>query len=101
MSHPLVSRTVTIKNEQGLHARPARMFATTASQFASEVELVKGNERVDAKSIIHIMTLGATRGTELLLEARGVDAEQAIAALVQLVDDGFANPETLSQEQAS
>ena len=100
MSTPLISETLVIKNPQGLHARPAEMLARTAMQFEAKIELVNSAQRVDAKSILHILTLGADQGTQLLLEARGVDARQAVEALVQLVEGNFTDDGTLSQEQA-
>ena len=100
MEMPAVERTVVINNPQGLHARPAEMFARLALKFDSEIEVIRESLRVDAKSILHILTLGADHGTEMQLEARGVDAQQAVDALVRLVDSNFADEESLSQEQA-
>ena len=101
MSEPLLTQILEIKNPQGLHARPAEQFARTAMQFDAQLELVNGSKRADAKSILHILTLGAAQGTELLLEARGTDAQEAIDALSQLVEGGFADDDILSQEQVS
>ena len=100
MSEPLVTRVLRIENPQGLHARPAELLARTAMQFDSQIELVHASTRVDAKSILHILTLGAEQGCELLLEARGDDAQQAVDALIQLVEGGFVDDGSLSQEQA-
>ncbi|MCG8451389.1 MAG: HPr family phosphocarrier protein [Pirellulales bacterium] len=98
MKMPVVERTVVINLPQGLHARPAEMFARLALQFDSDIEVIRESLRVDAKSILHVLTLGAAQGTKLVLHARGDDAEQALEALVQLVDSDFATDETLSQE---
>jgi phosphocarrier protein HPr len=84
-----VSRVIVIRNEQGLHARPAEMFARRAMQFKARIELVHEGRRIEAKSIINLLTLGATQGTQLVLEADGEDADQACEALSRLVDDGF------------
>ena len=100
MCTPIESRSLVIKNASGMHARPAEMFARTAMRFQSQVELVHLGHRVDGKSILHILTLGAAEGTELLLEVRGADAREAIEALVQLVESDFADNGTWSQEQA-
>ena len=100
MAAPLVTHTLVITNPQGLHARPAEMFARLAMQFEAEISLVRVSERVDAKSVLHILTLGADHGTELLLEASGVDAQQAVDALVRLVESNFADDGPLSQDQA-
>jgi phosphotransferase system HPr (HPr) family protein len=93
MSQHAVTRTVCISNPQGLHARPAELFAKLALGFESDIEVIKDDRRVDAKSILHILTLGAEHGTELIVEARGVDAEAAVEALVELVNSNFAGYE--------
>lgn len=79
------TRTVVITNPQGLHARPADLFARTANRFESKIEVVRDNIRVNGKSILDIMTLAAAEGTELVLEACGPDAEEALEALATLV----------------
>jgi phosphotransferase system HPr (HPr) family protein len=89
MSSTPTTRVIVIQNEQGLHARPAMLFAKLAMQFRSRVELVNGTHRVDGKSTLHLMTMGATKGTELILEAEGDDAEEAVEALAALVETGF------------
>ena len=89
MSESTVSRKVVVTNPQGLHARPADQFVKLASRFASRVELVKGSERVDGKSILSLLTLAATEGTQLSIEATGSDAEQALEALADLVAHNF------------
>ncbi|MCH2113533.1 MAG: HPr family phosphocarrier protein [Pirellulales bacterium] len=98
MEIPVVERTVVISNPQGLHARPAEMFARLALRFDSEIEVIRESLRVDAKSILHVLTLGAGQGTKLVLHARGADANEALEALARLVDSDFATDETLSQE---
>ena len=89
MNQPTVSRKVIVTNPQGLHARPADLFVKTASRFTARVEVVKGNERVDGKSILAILTLASVQGTELVIEATGDDAQVAVDALVQLVAKDF------------
>jgi phosphotransferase system HPr (HPr) family protein len=100
MSGTRVTRTVTILNSQGLHARPAEMFAKCASRFASCIMVIKEGNRVDAKSILHVLTLAAESGTVLVLEADGIDAEDALEALSQLVESGFALDGNTSQQQS-
>ena len=100
MSSPSVQNTVVINNPQGLHARPAEMMARMAMQFESEVELIRDAQRVDAKSILHVLTLGAVQGTEIILHAQGVDAQEAVEALTRLVESDFTSDETLSQESS-
>ena len=80
---------VTIVNKLGLHARPAMTFVDLASTFQSEVTVSRGDQEVDGKSIMHMMMLAATKGTELTVTAIGPDAEKACAALKKLVDGGF------------
>jgi phosphotransferase system HPr (HPr) family protein len=89
MSTPPVKRAVVIVNPNGLHARPAERLARLAMQFESRIEVLCRNERVDAKSILHLLTLGATQGTELILEADGHDARQAVDSLAEYIAGGF------------
>jgi len=84
-----LSRTVVVINPQGVHARPADLIVKAANRFASHVEIIKGHERVDAKSILAIFTLAALPGTELVIEADGPDAAEAVAALCELFERGF------------
>lgn len=84
-----VTRAIVIRNKQGLHARPAAMFAKLASRYSSSIMLVCENQRVEARSIMDLLTLGAGMGTELVLEASGDDAHDAVEALAQLVEVGF------------
>lgn len=81
--------TVRVKNRLGLHARPAMSVVDAASGFASDVFLVKDGQKVDAKSIMHLMMLAATEGTEMQVEAVGADASKAVAAVVALFESGF------------
>ncbi|MEX0774157.1 MAG: HPr family phosphocarrier protein [Phycisphaeraceae bacterium] len=80
---------VTIQNKLGLHARPAMSFVDVASSFASEVKVRKGTQVVDGKSIMQMMMLAATQGTELCIQAQGPDAPAAVEALAELVDRKF------------
>jgi phosphotransferase system HPr (HPr) family protein len=89
MSTPPITREIVIQNGQGLHARPAVLFAKCAMQFESRIEVVFGSHRVDGKSTLHLMTLGATKGTKLILEAEGADANEAVESLAALVETGF------------
>ena len=86
-------RTVTINNEAGFHARPADLFVRLAMRFSASIEITKDNQTVDGKSILGILTLAATKGTKLEIGAHGDDAKQAIDALVELIDSGFAEDE--------
>ena len=82
-------RQVTVQHQQGLHARPAELVAKTAMSYVSRVEIVRDGHRVDAKSILNILTLGATQGTMLSLEAFGEDAAAAVEDLARLVEGDF------------
>ncbi len=97
---PIAEKNVVISNPQGLHARPAEMFARLALQFDSTIEVIRDSNRVDAKSILHVLTLGAAQGAKLTLQANGEDAEAALKALVRLVESDFAADETISQESS-
>ena len=89
MTSQFRSSTVTLSNPQGLHMRPAYLFAETAAKFESKIELVKEEIRIDGKSILDILTLGATQGTEVSVEATGADAQEAIDTLEGLLISGF------------
>ncbi len=69
--------------------RPAYLFAETAGKFESKIELVKDDIRIDGKSVLSILTLGATQGTKVFVEATGADAPQAIEVLEGLLVSGF------------
>lgn len=89
MSTPSSRKTVTIINPQGLHARPADLFARKANEFDATIQVIKGNECVDGKSILSILTLAAAQGSQLEIITSGRDAEAALAALCELVAQGF------------
>ena len=80
---------IELKNKYGLHARPAMKFAETAMQFKSDIFLSKDGVEVNAKSIIEVMTVAASKGTELIIRAVGEDADEAVEALRRLVEDKF------------
>jgi len=85
------SAVVTVANKLGLHARPATLFAQTASNMDARVTVRRTdqNEAVDGKSVMQLMMLAATKGTKIEIAADGADAKEAVAALVQLVKSGF------------
>lgn len=84
-----LTRTVTVRNPQGLHARPADQLVRLASSFQSKIMIGAGGEVVDCKSILSLLTLGAAQGTELSLSAEGTDAAQALQSISDLFDAGF------------
>jgi phosphocarrier protein len=83
------SEPVTIINKLGLHARAATKLVNCASGFEAEVNLIRGTRVVNAKSIMGVLTLAASIGTELIIEAHGVDEDQALNAVVGLINDRF------------
>ncbi|WP_101773086.1 HPr family phosphocarrier protein [Peptostreptococcus faecalis] len=84
-----MEKKVTIINETGLHARPASKFVKKASEFKSSVELIYDGEKVNAKSIMGVMKLGLSKGTEVTIETHGEDEELALNSIVELIEDGF------------
>ena len=86
----MVSRNVTIKNSVGLHARPATFFIQKANSFKSSIWVEKEDCRVNAKSLLGVLSLGVVEGTEITLIADGSDEAGAVDALVALIDSGFA-----------
>jgi phosphocarrier protein len=85
----MVERIVTIRNRAGMHARPAALLVKTASSFASQVFIEKDSERVNGKSIMGVITLGATFNTPLKIIAEGPDETEAVDALQRLFDNRF------------
>ena len=83
-------KDVTVKNQVGLHARPATFFIQKANEFKSSIWLEKEERRVNAKSLLGVLSLSIMGDTEIRIIAGGVDEEQAVNALVALVDSGFA-----------
>jgi phosphocarrier protein HPr len=96
MSSPL-KRVVLVPNKQGMHARPAEMFVRRAQQFQSKIEIVRDGYRIEAKSIMNLLTLGAAQGTELTLEAEGSDAQEALDALAEVVEKDFLEEDAESE----
>ena len=80
-------------NPQGLHARPAAQIATAVGGLSAEVAVESGGRRADASSSLELMTLGAGQGTEITVSAVGADAEQAVAAVREMVEAGFGELE--------
>lgn len=89
---PTASRDIIVSNKLGLHARPAMQFVDVANQFSSSVKVEKFGDDpmdVDGKSVMQMITLAATEGTEMRISAEGDDAEQAVAKLVELFETKF------------
>lgn len=84
-----ITKEVKIPNSLGLHARPAMQLVDIANRFKANLQIAKGSQLVDAKSIMQVMTLAATQGTKLTLSATGPDADQALNAMAELITEGF------------
>ena len=85
----MTSRTVTVVNQLGLHARAAAKFVHLATRFEAQIRVIRDTKVMDGKSIMGILLLAAARGTAITVEAAGVDEQAAVDALVQLVESGF------------
>ena len=85
----MVTQEVTINNEVGLHARPATFFIQKANEFKGGIWVEKDERRVNAKSLLGVLSLGITKGTTITLLADGSDEKEAVAALSELVSGNF------------
>lgn len=86
----MITREVTINNQVGLHARPATFFIQKANEFKSVIWVEKDERRVNAKSLLGVLSLGIVKGTVISIIADGVDEEQAVDTLAELIDTEFA-----------
>ena len=86
----MISRDITVKNSVGLHARPATFFIQKANSYKSSIWLEKEDFRVNAKSLLGVLSLGIVKGTKITLIADGSDEASAIDGLVALIDSEFA-----------
>lgn len=86
-------RPVTIINKLGLHARAAAKFVTIASSFSCEIDIAKAGQKVNGKSIMGVMMLAASRGTELIIIVNGSDETEAADSLEKLVAERFGEQE--------
>jgi len=89
----MLDRTVTIVNRLGLHARAAAKFVTLASSFSSDVKLVRNGQLVNGKSIMGVMMLAASKGSDIQLIADGGDENEAIEKLTELIENRFGEDE--------
>jgi len=85
----MFERSVEIRNELGLHARPAQLFVQTADKFDSEIILSKDGLEVNGKSIMGVMMLAAGQGSTLVIRAEGSDEREAVSDLVALIEGKF------------
>ncbi len=89
----MISQNISIINKLGLHARAASKLVNCASQFESDVFISRDGNRVNAKSIMGVMMLAASKGVELLLEVDGNDEQECQQALVDLINNRFGEAE--------
>lgn len=85
----MFSKEVVVHNQVGLHARPATFFIQKANEFKSSIWVEKEERKVNAKSLLGVLSLGITKGTTINIVADGIDEEEAVTALVALIDLNF------------
>ena len=85
----MYAKEITVKNEVGLHARPATYFIQKANEFKSGIWVEKEERRVNAKSLLGVLSLGIVKGTAITVIADGADETEAVEALVALIDNNF------------
>lgn len=85
----MISRDVTIQNNVGLHARPATFFIQKANSYKSSIWVEKEDRRVNAKSLLGVLSLGIVKGMTVTLIADGPDEEEALEGLAELIATGF------------
>ena len=87
----MVSNDVTVQNSVGLHARPATFFIQKANEFKASIWVEKDDRRVNAKSLLGVLSLGIVKGSTIKLVADGSDEEEAVKALVNLIESNFSD----------
>lgn len=86
----MVHKDITVQNQVGLHARPATFFIQKANEYRSSIWVEKEERRANAKSLLGVLSLGITGGTDIRIIADGNDENEALDALVKMVESGFA-----------
>ncbi len=86
----MISKEIAVLNQVGLHSRPATFFIQKANEFKSNIWVEKDGRRVNAKSLLGVLSLGVTRGTSISLIAEGEDEESAVNELTDLVESDFS-----------
>ena len=89
----MITTEVTLNNKLGLHARASAKFVNTAAQHQGSITVIRGSKRVNGKSIMGVMSLGAQCGETLILEASGQDAEAMTQTLITLINNKFGEAE--------
>ena len=85
----MLSKTFVIKTESGLHARPASLLAATTSKYASNITVEKNNRKANAKSVISLLSIGASKGESVTLKVEGQDEKEAMDVVENLFDKNF------------
>ena len=86
----MVSKEIVVQNQVGLHARPATFFIQKANEFMSSIWISNEERKVNAKSLLGVLSVGVTRGMSITLTAEGADEEVAINELISLIESNFA-----------
>lgn len=81
--------TVIVRNKTGLHARPASLFVQKAAKFKSDINVIKDDKTINAKSIMGVLSGGISQDSEIIIEAEGEDAQKAVDTLVELIESKF------------
>lgn len=85
----MYTKEIVVQNQVGLHARPATFFIQKANEFKSTVWIAKEERKVNAKSLLGVLSLGITRGTQVTISAEGTDETEAVDNLVELISSNF------------
>ena len=85
----MYSKEVVVQKQVGLHARPATFFIQRANEFKAGIWIVNDERKVNAKSLLGVLSLGITRGTKITIVADGSDQEEAVDSLVDLISSNF------------
>lgn len=88
-----LSKKLKIINKLGLHARASAKFVNVANRYSCDLHVIRGSKKVNGKSIMGIMMLAASQGTEIEIKASGEEAEQALSAIEDLIQDRFGETE--------
>ena len=92
----MYSKEVVVQNQVGLHARPATFFIQRANEFKAGIWIVNDERKVNAKSLLGVLSLGITRGTKITIVADGSDQEEAVDSLVDLISSNFIDAQQIN-----
>ena len=87
----MLSKTIVVQNQVGLHARPATFFIQKSNEFKSSIWVEKDDRRVNAKNLLGVLSLGITKGMEITIITDGTDEKEAIEALEKLIESNFSD----------